>query len=44
MFLLGILYALLITASAEFCYKDVENACSPKLTSVLSGIIIFNFI
>ncbi|XP_011496952.1 PREDICTED: ferritin heavy polypeptide-like 17 [Ceratosolen solmsi marchali] len=36
MFVLGVLYAVLITTSAEFCYKDVENVCSQKLTSVLS--------
>lgn len=33
MFLLGVFCTLLITASAEFCYNDVETACSPKLTS-----------
>lgn len=33
MFLLGVLCTLLVTASAEYCYNDVESACSPKLTS-----------
>ncbi|XP_058807317.1 ferritin light chain, oocyte isoform [Phymastichus coffea] len=32
MFLLGIFTTLLISASAEFCYNDVEAACSPKTT------------
>lgn len=36
MFLLGVLCILLVTASAEFCYNDVEAACSPKLTSMLT--------
>lgn len=36
MFLLGVFCALLVSASAEFCYNDVEAACSPKLTSTLA--------
>lgn len=32
MFLLGVFATLLISASAEFCYNDVEAACSPKST------------
>jgi ferritin heavy chain len=35
MFLLGVLCTLLVTASAEFCYNDVEAACSPKSSSSL---------
>jgi len=35
LFLLGVFCAFLVAASAEFCYNDVEAACSPKLTSSL---------
>ncbi len=36
MFLLGVLCTLLVTASAEYCYNDVESACSPKLAPSLT--------
>lgn len=39
MFVIGILTTLLVTASADFCYPDVEAACSSSPTSMDGGLL-----